>query len=1056
MAVLALAAAGAALAPAGYAAIGWTVGTVVGQMLFPGSLPDQQGPRVGDLRAQQSQYGAAIPILYGTTRVAGNVIWSTELIERSTTTSVGGGGKGGGPEQSQTTYSYSVSMAILIGAGPVTGIRRMWADGKLVYNVGSSASDATVFASNQIAPGIAFYRGTETQEADPTMQAYLGAANVPAYRGLAYLVLSDFQLADYGNRRPNITVEVVAAGSIVSTQQYVTPPPVDAGTAYLDIATDGNVLIALDQQPPMRTIRSTDGVAWGGVRTVSGGGAGRSIHWFDGVWTILSTTGLAWSRDGLSWTYVSGAIDNGTSVAWNGEIRVAIGNGATWAYSYDGVSWTSMPVPTFGLWRNVVWSGVHFVAVAFAGPTAISRDGLVWEVGSIAAIGTTWSRVASSGQHLLAVQSGNPQAARSTDHGVSWSTVTMPTNRTDWVVWGGRYYVAVTGLTSPPSITAYSRSTDGVTWEAFTQSQPVSLQVVMTRSGVFYALNITGVPNQRFVSIRFDTVEPTPVALSVVVSDICARAGLAVGDVDVSALSDMVDGYAIGQRMTARVAIESLQRAYFFDGIESAGKIVFRKRGAAPVAAIAASDLAAAAAGDSLPEDLSMVRQQEVELPAVLSVVYIDKDADYEQSTQRSTRSATLSKEQSVVELAISLGASRARAIAETLLYDTWTQRQRYSFATSRAYAALEPGDVVTLSRASTTHTLRIERKTESRSGVIQWEAAAEEPSVYTQSATGGVGELRSGVVVAPPVSAFWPLDIPLLRDTDDGQAFYASATGLGAGWRGAVVYRSTDSGATYAELAGITGAASAGFALTALSASANPNMFDEANTVDVEVYSGALVSATELAVLNGGNAMLIGNEIVQYKVATLVGPNQYRLSGLLRGRRGTENQMGTHVVAERAVALAANTLALLSGNLNAALLLKPVSIGRTLQETTAQPFTYTGVNLEPFSPADLAAGRDAAETITISWRRRSRLGASLPLFYDPVLGESTEAYEVEIWNSTFSVLRRTITALSAATTTYSVAQQVADTGGVLSSYGVRVFQMSAVVGRGFALQGVI
>jgi hypothetical protein len=1055
MAVLALAVAGAALAPVGYAAIGWTIGTVVGQMLFPGSLPDQQGPRVGDLRAQQSQYGAAIPILYGTTRVAGNVIWSTDLIERSTTTSVGGG-KGGGPEQSQTTYSYSVSMAILIGAGPVTGIRRIWADGKLVYNVGAGASDATVFASNQLAPGIAFYRGTETQQPDPTMQAYLGAATVPAYRGLAYLVLTDFQLADYGNRRPNITVEIVAAGSIVSTQQYVTPPPVDANTAYLDIATDGNVLIALDQQAPMRTIRSTDGVAWSGVRTVTGGGAGRCIEWFDGVWTILSTTGLAWSRDGLSWTYVSGAIDAGTSVAWNGEIRVAIGNGATWAYSYDGITWTSMPVPTFATWRNVVWSGVHFVAVAFTGATAISRDGRVWEVGSIAAIGTTWSRLASSGQHLLAVQSGNPQAARSTDHGVSWSTVTMPTSRTDWVVWGGRYYVAVTGLTSPPGVTAYSRSADGITWEQFAQSTAVSLQVVINRSGVFYALNITGVPNQRFVSIRFDTVEPTPVALSVVVSDICARAGLAAGDVDVSALSDLVDGYSIGQQMPARAALEALQRAYFFDGIESGGKIVFRKRGAAPVAAIAADDLAAAAAGDSLPDDLSIVRQQEVELPAVVSVVYIDKDTDYEQSTQQSARSTTLSTQQSAVELAISLSANRARAIADTLLFDAWTQRQRYTFTTSRAYAALEPADVVTLSRAGTTHTLRIERKTESRSGVIQWEAAAEEPSVYTQSATGGAGEARSGVVAAPPVTAFWPLDIPLLRDTDDGQAFYAAAAGFGAGWRGAVVYRSSDSGATYAELAGITGAASAGFALTALPAAANPHMFDEASTVDVELYSGALVSATELAVLNGNNAMLIGSEVLQFKVATLIGTNQYRLSGLLRGRRGTENQMGTHVVAERAIALTANALALLSGSLNAVLLLKPVSIGRTMQETTAQPFTYTGVNLDPFSPVDLQAGRDAANTITIAWRRRSRLGASLPLFYDPVLGEATEAYEVEIWNATFTTLRRTITGLSAATTTYSVAQQTADTGGVLSSYGVRVFQMSAVVGRGFALQGVI
>jgi hypothetical protein len=43
--------------------------------------------------------------------------------------------------------------------------------------------------------------------------------------------------------------------------------------------------------------------------------------------------------------------------------------------------------------------------------------------------------------------------------------------------------------------------------------------------------------------------------------------------------------------------------------------------------------------------------------------------------------------------------------------------------------------------------------------------------------------------------------------------------------------------------------------------------------------------------VLNGANACLIGNEVIQFQTATLIGDNQYRLSGLLRGQAG--NGMG-------------------------------------------------------------------------------------------------------------------------------------------------------------------
>src|SRR5580704_10774185 len=108
------------------------VGTAVGNAIFPfvggafggllgglagGALDNAlglgtkiQGPRLDNLSVQDSRYGAGIPIVYGNARIAGNVIWSTDLIQASQTQNVGGG-KGGG-STSVTTYTYSVHCAV--------------------------------------------------------------------------------------------------------------------------------------------------------------------------------------------------------------------------------------------------------------------------------------------------------------------------------------------------------------------------------------------------------------------------------------------------------------------------------------------------------------------------------------------------------------------------------------------------------------------------------------------------------------------------------------------------------------------------------------------------------------------------------------------------------------------------------------------------------------------------------------------------------------------------------------------------------------------------------
>jgi hypothetical protein len=66
----------------------------------------------------------------------------------------------------------------------------------------------------------------------------------------------------------------------------------------------------------------------------------------------------------------------------------------------------------------------------------------------------------------------------------------------------------------------------------------------------------------------------------------------------------------------------------------------------------------------------------------------------------------------------------------------------------------------------------------------------------------------------------------------------------------------------------------------------------------------GELFNASALEVLNNANAAVLGDEIIQFRTATLLLANsrRYRLSGLLRGRRGTEWAVDTHTAHDRFV----------------------------------------------------------------------------------------------------------------------------------------------------------
>ena len=83
--------------------------------------------RILSLQVQQSSQGLTLPVIYGRTRVAGNLIWYGDFvtIEHKTTTRQGGKG-GGGITQEDIKYTYEAAVMLALCEGEIQGVGRIW------------------------------------------------------------------------------------------------------------------------------------------------------------------------------------------------------------------------------------------------------------------------------------------------------------------------------------------------------------------------------------------------------------------------------------------------------------------------------------------------------------------------------------------------------------------------------------------------------------------------------------------------------------------------------------------------------------------------------------------------------------------------------------------------------------------------------------------------------------------------------------------------------------------------------------------------------------------
>lgn len=572
----------------------------------------------------------------------------------------------------------------------------------------------------------------------------------------------------------------------------------------------------------------------------------------------------------------------------------------------------------------------------------------------------------------------------------------------------------------------------------YTTFLPQSIIVGAAGSGIVYDYVYQSVHG--YYTPEKEQIPNEPVPLSEVVAALCDRCGVGAGQVDVSELQEqMVHALAV-QPSPAATVLSQLSTAYYFECVES-DKLYFRRRGSASVASIPYSDLEA----DSL---LSIQEGNDLELPSQVNVTYLNLSNSYQQGNEVSDRLTSSSTASSNIQLALGLTPAAAKAIADTAVLDQVIAARTFSGALDSRYARLEPTDVVIVAdSAGLTHRARIVRVSDA-SGVRTLELVADDARILKELGITGEDYEDDYVVVPVADTDLAILDIPLLRDQDDNPGVYAAGDGKRGQWPGYVLLRDGTQ----------VGSSQAGAAMGRVTEALGDwqsLLVDEKNVITVTVNPGDQLSSITHADLATGisNYAAIGAagrwEIVQFQRASLLSENVYRISGIARGRLGTEYLRGTHVAGDQFVLLDGAGMLRDVGNLADVGMLrtyKAVTQGARIDSGTTVSITPVWESLKPLSPVGARQLHQGNGDISIKWGRRTRYANNVLMGVLP-LAEAAEAYEVDILDGGGTVVRTL--ASSTPAVTYTAEQQVADFGAQRASVSARIYQLSASVGRG-------
>jgi hypothetical protein len=1065
------------------AAIGGAIGGAIGQTFTP--TQKFQGPRLGDLRVTGTEYGQTIPFLQGYPRIAGQIIWASRKREIANTQKQGKGG-GGGAET--TTYTYEVDVAYLLSENPIKGVSRVWVNGELAAADSGTPTnnffiDSVLVALGQIKKGqfkeMRVYTGSDTQMPDSLIEANKGVGNTPAYRGRGYVVLRSLQLGTSG-QLPNITFEVPVEP--IGIEDFCITPSVTnnisilgepVGPYYLPgetVSTSFVTAEVLGTNPTLNTLTGrweqtirfrmydivTDALLSTSDRTVTmidrglGASAYKATYFRNFPYACAMIGGPANSTirffESLFETSMPGFSTGGLNPV--SDISCAFGGNRFW--------WTINQDYIGSVNQDLLNDFIAYRLDDLSPP----HQGQTLQIVTDPVTGRTFKRFNNKNDltevYFAELATNNPR--------VELWRAALP-NAGNVAVYGNRLYVS--GYTPPDTpnsalehVTVFRIGEDSLIQECgFLVLSP---DFRTLRNPAYLVGDERAYVSGRVVAGGGLTVNIglQPSQLPDTLSRLMLRAGYTTGQYDVSLTAGDVHGLALSQVSGTRSAMELLQAAYFFEAAKDDKVRMFLRKTDA-VVTIPYADLGFSFDGGD-QEQLVLTNSNDLELPAQIAVQYANILGDYQAATEFSDRLLTEQESTNVVQLALGFFPEEAKVIADKMIADLIAGQWRFTIKLPLKYAYMMPGDIFNVvARDGRSFRGRVQSKKDSQV-LIELECVLDSVGTLDVDAATDASYVSQTTIIDPSVTEWEAMDIPLLRDADNNVSWYGAITPIlvdETQWPGGVLVQSFSPPA-YTQLYTTGDLSAIGECDTTLGNWPHGAMFDETNTLTVTLYAGELESVARADMLLDQelNAAAVGVdgrwELIRFRDAELTGQtsdglNIYKISGLLRGQRGTEWAIGLHNSGERFVLLDATIRNIPSqlNELNLERFIKGATANSVLDDITERSFTHTGVSLKPFSVAQLRGLADGSD-VEVTWNRRTRLSYRYA-GVNPVvpLGEASELYRVWIYDGSTLVRTEDVTTDSY---TYAAADIASDGFVTSDTIRIEVAQVSAIVGAGY------
>lgn len=1041
---------------------------------------------LADVQAITSSETEPVPIVYGTVRIGGNILWMGNFQVR--TDSVGGHMGKGGDVDTPVVTKYSVSLAVGICEGPDINLLRMWSNDREVAIPNASVS---------------FKDGSTTQTPGGHVVGFTPKLE-EGWRNLAYVVLANWDLGT-GTTVPNFQFEVSSLSELCNgseTWALSDPSPTTVERVFGIAVWNGELYCMWEVGDDSEIIKS---FKWNPTTTTWAETG--SFDLVNQTWSALGFSDLQNLGNTLIFSiHDAASLNNAKIIRWNGSIWVDVsppppiglqqvdvqpwqmtassaisatlycigrmdgGNGILWRSLDSGVIWTVLDdnVPSIdGSARNgiAIWEGDVYIIVRRAG----SNDTIIMKRTAVNTYTTEWT--SSSGFTGTWLWNLNDEELIGLGNGVIVSKT--PTG-------------AFTENTFPAGMDAgilLSRAvkigdnlfiTGTFSNELKLMTRPVG-DTAWVLAPICPTLNTSADSDIHHLAYDGDTFH-LPVDTDVDSVGQIARLDIGLAEANdanpIRIIEDLISNtrYGLGSpnkidlvSFNAREAEMDFGISMVIRGRETARNIItnilmltrsrmFIRNGKFTLASLDDFTVTQSMIVDSTFKDPKWEPRAITASANRVLVEYFDRNQAYRPSfaeaRDEGDEDLTQSLRTETFRSGVVIDRDKVREVAFDILTQSLHRGMTFGVEASTKYLSTEPGDLVRVDHSivgtfrdirvvsikNQNELLRIEGY-EDNTALALAVTALTQASEADEIVTSLDGNVESDNV----------FEVPRKQSNEvlSVSPLFGSATPVSA-FSSASLYHSFDNSAYSLVASGIS-ASVVGTLLGGLSVGWH---YSKDTKLRVGINHGLPTGTTHTGLFRGDKLFIVGNEVMFFEDVTALPGSILEISGFVRGKWDTPIELhSTGDVAYMAepVNLRANTI-LGRDQTGIAQFFKITSVSVGGEETdlssvTEIPLTPVGLGWRPAIAGNLI-NTVVGVTATFRWRKLSALhgaGSFAPIkspAQDAIMEDNFKDYQVEV--KVDDVVVRTTTT-SALTFTYTFDQNVADNGSFKDHYDVCV-----------------